>query len=59
MAFDLKTPFDNGIVKKEGASGAETSIKLNGDLSIGGAPVTIGVEVAGPQSLFDCIDELS
>jgi hypothetical protein len=55
---DFKTAFDNAIVKDKAVGGAESSIKLHGDLTIGGSEVTIGVEVAGPESLFECLNDL-
>lgn len=55
---DFKTAFGDAIVKDKGVSGSEDAIKLQGDLSIGGSPVTIGVKVAGPESLFECLNDL-
>lgn len=55
---NFDTAFDDAIFKQKGSKGNEETIPLNGDLSVGGSPVVIGVEIAGPKSLFDCLDEL-
>lgn len=55
---DFKTAYTDAIFKPKGATPAEGSIQLNGDLTIGGKEVTIGVEVAGPESLFECLRDL-
>ncbi len=56
---DFKTPATDLIFKPKGAAPAESSIPLSGDLTVGGSEVIIGVEVAGPQSLFDCLKDFS
>lgn len=56
---DFKTAFGDPIFKPKGSAPAESSIQLDGDLTIGGKEVTIGVEVAGPTSLFECLKDLA
>lgn len=58
-SLDFETAFDKLTAPVKGASGAESQIDLNGDLSIGGSKVIIGVDVAGGRELFDCLDDLA
>jgi hypothetical protein len=56
---DFKTAFGDTIVKSQSPAGAESQVTIKGDYTVDGSPVTIGVEVAGPTELFDCIKEFN
>lgn len=58
-SLDFDTPMDKMVQPVRGAAGAESQIPLEGDLTIGGSKVINGVEVAGPEDLFDYLNEIS